>query len=326
MRAPLIAMLTGAAVAGAIFVGAAQSARRTVYASVLDKDHVPIADMQAADFEVKEGGKTAEIISAKRATAPLRIAIIDSDAGTGAYQQGLLQFMQKLLDRAEFAITSVIVQPQKVTDFTSDTATLSKALDGLGKRGTMAGAQLMEAINDATKVVAAPGKRGVILVTRYGAEGTSSLSPKDVRDNLRKSGASLYVLSIKGMNRVQTAAPTNGAQPANAMSQQMDLRNDELNEGRFNLQLVLGDGARESGGRHDEIVAISLSKSVEAIADELLNQYEILYAVPAGVKPADKLSVTSKRKNVSVFAPNQRRLRKTMLHRFSLLPLLPPVS
>lgn len=282
---------------------AVQTVKHTVYVSVLDKDRVPVSDMQAAEFEVKEGGKTAEILSVKRSTTPLRIAIIDSDAGTGAYQQGLLQFMQKLLDRAEFSITSVLVQPQKLQDYTAEVSLLSKALDGLGKRGTQRGAQLMEAINDATKTVAVPGKRGVILVTRYGGEGTSSLSPKDVRDNLKKSGAILYVLSIKGMDRVTATPPTNGARLGNAVQQQMDLRNDEVNEGRFNLQLVLGDGSRESGGRHDEIVAISMARSVEAVADELLSQYEIVYAVPAGAKSGDKLSVSSKRKSVSVSAP-----------------------
>jgi hypothetical protein len=272
---------------------------------VLDKEHVPVTDMQATDFDVKEGGKTAEVISVKRATKRLRVAIVDSDAGTGAYQQGLLQFMQKLLDYAEFGITSVIVQPQKVTDYTNDAPLLSKALDSLGRRGAQTGgAQLMEAINDAARTVAAPDKRPVILVVRYGSEGTSSLSPDDVRANIRKSGAMLYVLSIKGMNRMSTASnqPTSGA-TMNSYVATEALRNDELKEGRFNIQQVIGDGSRDSGGRHDEIVAVSLSKSVEAIADELLNQYEIVYAAPAGAKPGDKLSVSTKRKNVSVYAP-----------------------
>lgn len=298
--------LLAISVAASLAVSAAQPARHTVHVSALDKDHVSVTDMQASDFDVKEGGKTAEVISARRATTRLRIAIVDSDAGTGAYQQGLLQFMQKLLDSAEFGITSVMVQPQKVTDYTSDAPTLSKALDGLGKRGApTGGAQLMEAINDAARTVGASGKRPVILVLRYGFEGTSSLSPNDLRAAIRKSGAILYVLSIKGMNRISTpsSATVTGA-TMNSYTAVANLRDDELNEGRFNIQLVLGDGSRESGGRHDEIVAVSLAKSVEMVADELLNQYEIVYAVPAGVKPGDnKLSVSTKRKNVSVYAP-----------------------
>lgn len=282
---------------------AAQTSTRTVYASVLDKDHVPVTDMRAADFEVKEGGKVVEIVSVKRATAPLRIAIIDSDAGTGAYQQGLLQFMQKLLDYAEFSITSVVVQPQKVVDYSSDAQALSKALDEVGKRGTQRGGQLMEAISDATKTVRAAGKRAVILVLRFGGEGTSALSPRDVRDQIRRSGAVLHVLSIKGMDR-QGAVASTGA-PMNAVAQANALRQSEVDEGKQNLQLVLGDGSRESGGRHDEIISVSLARSVEAVADDLLNQYEIVYSAPAGAKPNDKLQVSTKRKNVSVYAPNQ---------------------
>lgn len=296
--------LLAAALSAEAVRASVQAARHTVHVSVLDKEHVPVTDMKAADFEVKEGGKVAEIISVRRAVQPMRIAIIDSDAGTGAYQQGLLQFMQKLLDRAEFSITSVLVQPEKLIDYSNDVPALSKALDQLGRRGMTRGAQLMEAINDAAKTVGAAGKRPVILVLRFGGEGTSSLSPRDVRDNLRKSGAILHVLSIRGMDRT-TSTSTAGAQRSNMDKAIGDLRTDELNEGRFNLQQVLGDGARESGGRHDEIVSVSMARSVEAIADELLNQYEIVYAVPAGAKPADKLSVSSKRKNVTVYAPNQ---------------------
>ena len=304
--------LIGVLVAGAVAVApgstraagaAADPVKRTVFVSVLDKDHVPVTDMQAAEFEVKEGGKTMEIVSVKRTTTPLRVAIIDADAGTGAYQQGLLQFMQKLLDHAEFSITSVLVQPQKVIDYSSDAAALSKALEGVGRRGVQRGAQLMEAISDASKTARAEGKRSVILVLRMGGEGTSSLNPKDVREDLRKSGAMLYVLSVRGIDRAGPG-PSTGA-PMDSYAQQNALRNDELVEGRQNLQLVLGDGARESGGHNDEIVSVSMAKSVELIADELLNQYEVTYAVPDGTKPSDKLSVSTKRKNVNVFAPNR---------------------
>lgn len=296
----LVVASGSAALAGA----AADAVKRIVYVSVLDKDHVPVTDMQAADFEVKEGGKTMEIVSVKRATTPLRIAIIDSDAGTGAYQQGVLQFMQKLLDNAEFSITSVMVQPTKVVDYTSDTAALSKALDGIGRRGTVTGgAQVMEAIHEVVKTVRAEGKRSVIVVMRYGPEGTSSLDPKDVREELRKSGAILQVLSFRGMDRVSTG-PTN-QNSMNSYTQQVQLRESERAEGQQNLQLVLGDGARESGGHHEQIVSVSVSKSAELLADELLNQYEVTYAVPDGTKPSDKLSVSTKRKNVNVYAPNR---------------------
>jgi hypothetical protein len=283
---------------------AADAAKRTVFVSVVnDKDHVPVTDIQASDLEVKEGGKTMEIVSVKRATTPMRIAVVDSDGGYGSYQQGLLQFMQKLLDHAEFSITSVVVQPIKLVDYTSDVAALSKALDGLGRRGPSRGGQLMEAIYDAAKTVRAEGKRAVILALRVGGEGTSSTDPKRVRDQIYQSGATLIAVTVKGMDTQAPVANTAGA-PKDMYGATDALRNEELTTGQQNLQLVLGDGSRESGGHYDEIVAVSLVKGVELIADQLLDSYEVVYAVPDGTKPSDKLQVSTKRKNVTVWAPN----------------------
>jgi hypothetical protein len=44
---------------------------------------------------------------------------------------------------------------------------------------------------------------------------------------------------------------------------------------------------------------------LQRLAEDLIDQYEITYSLPAGVKPSDKLSVSSKRKGVSLRAPNR---------------------
>ena len=41
----------------------------------------------------------------------------------------------------------------------------------------------------------------------------------------------------------------------------------------------------------------------EQLAQELLHQYEVVCSVPDGVKPGDKLSVSSKRKGITTRAP-----------------------
>jgi len=68
---------------------------------------------------------------------------------------------------------------------------------------------------------------------------------------------------------------------------------------------VLGDGAKESGGHHDQVIATTHAKALEQLADELLHQYEITYTLPDGVKPSDRLSVSSKRKGVTLRAPSR---------------------
>src|SRR3954468_15061284 len=68
---------------------------RTIYASVTDKNGAALTDMQATDFDIKDGGKTAEIVSVASPRIPLRIALLVADQGTGAFQRGTAQFMQK---------------------------------------------------------------------------------------------------------------------------------------------------------------------------------------------------------------------------------------
>ena len=67
---------------------------------------------------------------------------------------------------------------------------------------------------------------------------------------------------------------------------------------------VLGDGAKQSGGRRlDVVTANAISKALQQIADDLAAQYVITYALPDGVKPDRRLSITTDRKGISLRAP-----------------------
>jgi len=307
---PLTSSIVGVAVASALVAGSSSIGRvagafqpttNTVHVSVADRNGSGVADMQAGDFELKVGGKKRDLVTARPAVVPLRIAILVSDAGTGAFQQSIANFMQKLLGRAEFSLVSVIVQPETIVDYTGEAGVLSTALRRLGTRGTQRGAQLMEAIHDVVKGARHEGRRSVILVVRVGAEAPTTVSADVVREQLRKSGALLYVVSTVGAQR---PAPSQ-ARPG-ISTEQAQLRADEDNDGAIDLAQVLGDGASESGGRHDQIISTTLVPTLERIAAELLNQYEITFVREDG-KPGDKLSVSSKRKGVTVRAPARLR-------------------
>jgi VWFA-related protein len=276
---------------------------RTIYVSVTDKAGASVTDLQAADFEVKEGGKVCSITMVAPAEIPLRIALLVADQGTGAFQLGTGRFMQKLLGHAEFALYSVIVQPEKLIDFSHEGSELSAALKRLGPRGRETGsAQLLEAIQEATKEVRHEARRPAIVVMRLGGEGPTTLNGNDVREALRKSGAVLYVVSSAG---AQGLAPPQ-ARGTDAVSvQQGQLRDQELSDGQFALNQVLGDGAKDSGGRHDQVIATTHAKAIEQVAEELLHQYEIKYALPDGAKPSEKISVSTKRKGVTIHAPSR---------------------
>jgi VWFA-related protein len=279
---------------------AAQSPTHTVYVSAVDKDDAPVTDMQAADFELKEGGKVQQI-QVKPASAPLRVAILVADWGTGNFQAGLSAFMNKLMGHAEFSLISLLPQPIKVVDYTSEAPALSQALGQLGSRGRQTGAQLLEGIRDTAKTIGAPGKRPVIVVLRIGSEGVTSLSGEGVRAEVRKSGAILEVISAG----LRTSASQTATGPDAMTMAQNQLQDDERKQSDFALAQVLGDGSKETGGRNEQVISTTLISTLENIANELLHQYEITYTLPAGQKPNEKISVESKRKGVTVRAPSR---------------------
>jgi len=85
--------------------------------------------------------------------------------------------------------------------------------------------------------------------------------------------------------------------------QQGQLHDAEYADAANNLAQVLGDGSKDSGGRNEQIISTTLVPMLESVADELLHQYAVTYSVAEGAKPGDKLSVSSKRKDVSLHAP-----------------------
>jgi hypothetical protein len=292
-----------AVVAGATWGVAADAAAqttRTVYVTAFDSKRNAVTDLGPAEFEVKVGGKKLEVLNVEPAKAPMRIALLVSDAGTGGFQGGIASFIQRLSGRAEIALVSVLLQPEIVVDYSSDSSVLRAGLRRIGARGLQRGAQLLETIHGATKHVRREGTRPVIVVVRVGGEASTTLSGKDVREQLQKSGAILHVISTVGAQR---AAPSQAREGLS--TEQAQLHDDEAVESAHNLALVLGDGSRESGGRHDQVISTTLVPTLEQLADELLNQYALTCSLPAAVKPTDKLSVSSKRKGVTLRAPSR---------------------
>ena len=277
---------------------AGQPESRTIYVTALDREGRPVTDLQAADFAVKVGNKPLDVIRSEPAKAPLRIAVVVADAGTGGFQQALGNFMQKLLGHAEFSLISVIVQPEVVVDYASEGAVLRDGLRRLGPRGRQAGAQLMEAIREAAGTVRRDGRRPAILVLRVGGEAITPLSGNEVRDQLRRSGALLHVVSTLGAQRT----PASSARPG-ISSEQAQMQDNDTATSFLNLGQVLGDGARESGGRHDQVVSTTLVPALERVADELLLQYAVTCVLPQSTKPTDRLSVSTTRKGVKLQTP-----------------------
>ena len=268
-----------------------QGQTRRVYVSAVDKSGVPVADLTAADVTVKEGGKAREVISLRPATRPVQIAILVDDNGTGIFRVPIARFIESLLGRAEFSIITVAGQPITLTPFTPNSDVLREAIVQLNARpGTPDGGQLLSGISEAAVDFARRDvERAVILALTVGGEEHTPLPPHHVLEQLRKSGAALHVVSVVGSTLRSTTAPARSG----------DLLNENLS-----LHEVLGDGPKRSGGMHEDVPAIAGAVTgLQQLADALKKQYVVEYTLPEGVKPADRFSVATPRRGVTLRAP-----------------------
>ena len=249
--------------------------QRTVYFSALDSKGTPVTDLTAADLAVKEGGKDRAIANVAAATAPIQVSLLVDDAGTGAFQGPVVQFVETMMGHGQFSIRAFNPQPSKLTDFTEDVGALKTALAGIGARGKVAstGDQMVDAVAEAaTELQRRKAARAAIIVLTVGGEKPQSNQAESTLNALKNSGASLSVVHLSGID----------------------------------LGQVLGDGPKRSGGVIQQLPSGVVPGPVLAkIADNLLKQYELTYTLPDGVKPNERLSLTTSRKGITLLAPSR---------------------
>jgi hypothetical protein len=290
---PVLALAVVLSCGLAAQVASPPMAPRTVYVSVLDKGGMPIEGLTAADFEIKEGGKAVDIDQAAVAKESMEIAIIVDDNGTGLFRSPLVRFIQRMDGHAVMALSSVVGQTMKLVNYTPKIETLMHGIATLNARpGTPDGGQLLEGISEAAlELRKREARRPVIIALTVGGTEHSTVNSDLVLDQLRKSGASLFVFSVASSALRSTVTAT---APRDLLQENM------------HLNRVLGDGPKQSGGTHQQIVASAgFLQGLQNLAAELVSQYRITYTLPAGAKKSDKLNVSVRRKDVVVRAPSK---------------------
>jgi VWFA-related protein len=295
MRSLSLVLLALAASRSAAAVAAqVESPARTVYVTVTDKVGGAVPDLGPADFIVKIGGKQREVVHVEPATAPLKIALIVDDNGTGIFRYGVGKFIERLQGHAEFAISKVNGQTQKLVDYTTDGRELTEAIAALNARPETAdGGQLLEGIAETARdFKTGRPRRAIIVALTVGGEEHSTLPAHHVLEELRKSGAALHVVSVSGAALRATVA----VQRPSAL----------LGE-NLNLSEVLGEGPKQSGGTREEVVATAgLVSGLQQLAQTLLRgQYAVSYSERAGEKSSDRINVALRVPNTNLLAPTR---------------------
>ncbi len=264
---------------------------RTVYVSAADRTGQVVLDLAPEDFVVREGGQARQVVRAALASARMQVALIVDDNGTGFFRQSVAALVQRIAPHADISIIRVMIQPRTLTDFTSDPDALIAAVRRLGPEpSTPEGGQLLSAIYEVIRQFERrESPRPVIVAMTVGGEEHSPISAHEVLARRQRIGAIIHTVAVASSAMRQQAAVTN---PAALLGNGLD-----LNE-------VLGDGPRHSGGRREELVATAGSVvGLERIAREMLNQYAVVYAQPAGTRPTGRISVTTSRSGVTLRAP-----------------------
>jgi hypothetical protein len=273
--ATLLALAAAAAGLSSRVAATRAETQRTVYVSATDSKGAPVTDLKATDLSVKEGGQERTIVGLKIPTDPMDVAILVEDRGTGNYQQGVLQFLQAVGEHGKFSIRQFSPQAVKILDYgDTEISAIQGALDKLGRRGKIdgEGEQIIDAISVAAKELQQrKAARRVIMLFTVSGEGKTR-NPDIVMNELAASGAILHVVH-------QTNA---------------------------DIGLVTGDGPKQSGGRIEQAGAVTaIQAGVTKITDALANQYALTYTLPDGVKPSDRVSVSTNRKGISLLAPSR---------------------
>src|SRR5262245_519232 len=261
----------GSAIVGVtlVFGGAgtrAQATDKTAFVSVVDANGKPVKDLQAADFKVGEDNVVREITSVKLATEPLFIQILgdstrNADKLVRDFRVALTSFVHQVLGASpesqiglmEFGQASILI-----TNFTSKAPDLEKGINRLIPKPD-AESVLLEAVVEAGKNFGkkAGPRRAIVAVNVEPGGEASRTPPNKIQDELMKSGASLWVLSLQLQN--------------------------QLNPARDAVLKVL---TQNSGGTRQFIATpTGLEPWLKSYADALTSQYAVTYKRPAGPAP-----------------------------------------
>jgi hypothetical protein len=256
----------------------AQALQKAMYVSVVDEAGAPVPDLGPSDFIVREDDVAREVLNVVPADEPMQVAVLVDTSDVAREQIAYLRdavptFVNTLVSggvRNEVAIVGFGERPTILADYTSNSADLKKAADRIWAN-PMSGPYLLDAIFEVSEGIAKrEAPRPVIVAIAAEGPELSYRHREQVLEQLRKSGAQLYVLML--------GTPYNSN-----------------NEETLSRDFVVSRGPKDSGGRLEQVLtAIALRSRLELLADQLTHQYRVTYSRPETLIPPEKVTVSAK--------------------------------
>jgi VWFA-related protein len=278
---------------------------KTALVRVTDLQNRAISDLEARDFDVIENGKSREIVSVGRSTAPINLVLLLDVSGS---VENYVNFIRKAArnfvdtvdpkDRVSIVIFNDDVKV--LSKFTTDKRKLSESLDTFDAGGATAFYDALAfTISDTLRPL--KGERTAIVILTDGDDNRSFLAFDSLIGSIQESGALIYPLYVPSALIAEASANPNA-----------DI--DPVRRKYMSLTAkAAGEGdrlAKISGGVYYPIDRISqIQQAYEDIVRQLRTAYNITFRsdtnIGNGVSP--RLKIRSKRENtfatVTAIAP-----------------------
>jgi hypothetical protein len=290
----------------AVVAGRAQSPAlrtRSIYVAVTDNRSMPVAGLTAAELSIKEDGKVRTVVRLEPAATRLAIAVLADDGGVGLndIRSGIAGFMDRLLSRADFSLVGIAEQNRTLVDLTHDGSELLKGIQALRVRTVNGGGHLLEGVLDAVKKLNLKQEtvRPVVLIVTNQAREYGTVTADSVLTALAQTGTTLYVVEVSRLS-----GQSRGPAPAGADAVADASRANEDADADRARGKILSDGPRETGGRREELLASAdVPATLISIAEELANQYILVYSTDAAPGITSRIALSTTRKNAKVRGP-----------------------